>query len=137
MAFVTTVKHHQNAVYVGRNEMYLRGIGYGVDGVADLRADGTMLISGHLPGGTHHKLKGLFDTGAKCDVMGLAAWERIKGNAMLLQSPIHLLMADGSSMRVMGMTPSIVLDIAGHQLEMNFVVVSGLAKEDFLLGRSY
>ena len=56
MAYVTTDKRHQNAVYIGHNEMYLRGIGYGVDGVADLRSDGTMLLKGHMPGGPPHKL---------------------------------------------------------------------------------
>ena len=35
------------------------------------------------------------------------------------------------------MTPSIVMRIVGEKLEMKFVVVSGLEKEDLLLGRSF
>ena len=54
--------------------MYLRGFGYGVDGVADLRSDGTMPLNGHMPGGHPHKLKGMLVTGAVWDVMGLAEW---------------------------------------------------------------
>ena len=123
MVYVTTDKHHQNAVYMGRNEMYLRGFGLEVDGIDDLRSDGMMLLNRNMPGGPPHNLKGMLNTGAVCDVMDLAAWERIKGNDVLIQSPIHLLMADGSSMGVMGMTPSIIMNIAGHQLDMNFVVV--------------
>ena len=94
MAYVKTDKHHQNTVYVGRNEMYLRGIGYGADGIADLRSHGTMLLNGSMPGGLQPKLRGMLDTGAVCNVTALATWARIKGDAMLIESPIHLLMTD-------------------------------------------
>ena len=116
MAYVTTDRHHQNAVYAGRNEMYLRGIGYGADGIADLKSAGTMLLEGCMPGGPQHKLRGMLDTGAVCNVMGLAAWKRIRGDATLTESPIHLLMLDGSSMTVIGMTPPVAMNIGGHEL---------------------
>ena len=40
-------------------------------------------------------------------------------------------------MKVIGMTPTILMNIAGQKLEMNFVVLSGFEKEDILLGRTF
>ena len=65
--------------------------------------------------------------------MGLAALERIRGDAVLIQSPIHLLMVDGSSMRVMRMTPTIVMNIGGHQIEMNFTSMNYKTKAGALM----
>ena len=63
-------------------------------------------------------------------------WDRINGEAVLIQSPIRLLMADWSAMMLQGMTPNLIMSILGQQLDMKFVVVDGLEKEGFLLGRS-
>ena len=46
-------------------------------------------------------------------------------------------MTDGSAMKVQGMNPVLNMCIARQQLAMNFVVVDGLEREDFLLGRSF
>ena len=51
IAYVTTDRNHQNTVYMGRKETYLMGIGFGADGIADLRSEGTMLLNGCMPGG--------------------------------------------------------------------------------------
>ena len=43
-AWITMDKQHQNAVYVGRNEMFLRDIGYVADGIANVKSDGSMMV---------------------------------------------------------------------------------------------
>ena len=96
-----------------------------------------MMVNCRMDSGPVLMFRGMLDTGAFCDVMGYAAWKAIRGNIDLLQSPIKLLMADGTTLKARGMTPVIHMEIAGHSLLVKFVVVDWLEKENFLLGRAF
>ena len=79
----------------------------------------------------------MLDTGAVCDVMSHAACLAIKGVAGLISSPTQLLIANGSSFGVKGMTTAINMEIRSQTLPVNFAVADGLEKEDFLLARTF
>ena len=115
-------------IYVEKEELKVRSIGHCAMLEEDAMHIGTEAdVTGHVLdiSGKKTQLRGLLDTGAVLSVIPIKTWERMgfdKGD--LIDSRIRLSAANKGTLRVLGRTPIIALNLGERNLWMSFIVLS-------------
>ena len=121
-------------IYVGKEELKVRSIGHCAMLEEDAMHIGTEAdVTGHVLdiSGKKTQLRGLLDTGAVLSVIPIETWKKMgfdKGD--MIDSRIRLSAANKGSLRVLGRTPIIALNLGERNLWMSFIVVENLDESD-------
>ena len=80
----------------------------------------------------------MLDTGATLNVISYGSWRRLGLEKFDLQeTKIKIITANVQPMQILGITPTLSIDIAGYTLNVSFKVVDFLAADEFISKRSF
>ena len=140
--YVTTDTGQIEQIYLGEEELKVRGIGHD----AMMEQDAVHIgyeadVTAHLldTNGKKIGVTGLLDTGAVVSVMPIKTWDRMGFTREdLIPTNFRLAAANRGAIYVAGRTPITVLHMGGRDLWMSFLVVENLDDADqFVLGRHF
>ena len=140
--YVTTDSDQIGQIYLGEEELKVRGIGHD----AMMEQDAVHIgyeadVTAHLldTNGKKIGVTGLLDTGAVVSVMPIKIWERMGFTREdVIPTNLRLATANRGAIYIAGRTPITVLHMGGRDLCMSFLVVENLDDADqFILGRDF
>ena len=109
-------------------------------GEARIDERASLVVSFVVPDDAPAPLRGLIDTGSGVSILTFSAYNRIAVRTGTLLRPygIDVYAANGKTIKTFGLAKKIKFQLAGYELEINFVVVDdAMGVEDFLLGRNF
>ena len=140
-AIVVIEVHFPQGLYLGCQELRCYNIGVQdaqgkarIDGRASLVVAFGTALQEPIP------LYGMIDTGSGVSILSLSAYQKIaSAHALsLLPYDIQLFAANGKTINTIGIAENVNLQLGGHSLSTNFIVIADhLGAEDFLLGRNF
>ena len=111
----------------------------GAQGEAQINEKASLVVAFDTPLQKPIPLFGMIDTGYGVSIFSLSAYKKIASTHELSLSPydVELYAANGKSITTVGIAEDVSLQLGGHTLKTNFVVIADhIGSEDFLPSRN-
>ena len=109
-------------------------------GEARIDERASLVVSFVVPHAAPIPLRGLVDAGSGVSILTFSAFNRVAAQTGTVLKPyqVDLYAANGKTIKTYGLAERIHFQLAGYELETNFVVVDdAMGVEDFCLGRNF